>query len=316
MVSFNQVAFIIITILVSFLYRRYIDKEEKEQELRDLHIINSEFLKKGDKPILWIPVPRLYNARKWSSFYSRSSDTLNIPYMYLTIKSIMDKCGKSFKICVIDDDSFVKLLPNWTPDLDKIGDPLREKVRYLGMMELLYNYGGMIVPPSFLCLQDLNPLWNEIKGDDKALVAQDINYHDDSQYAPNPYFIGCEMECPVIKEFIDYLSILITKDYTAESIFLNSLSKWCSLRVKSGKMVLEDGSFFGVKDKYKDPVVMEYLFEEKPLDLMSKIYGILIPHEQIDKRIKYNWLCSLDNEELVNMNTDLGKYFAMISKNN
>ena len=52
MVSFNDVAFIVITILVSFLYRRYLDKEEKEQQLRDLHIINSEFLLKGKKILM------------------------------------------------------------------------------------------------------------------------------------------------------------------------------------------------------------------------------------------------------------------------
>ena len=41
------------------------------------------------------------------------------------------------------------LLPEWTPELDKIGDPLREKVRYLGMMQLLYHYGGLFCSSIF-----------------------------------------------------------------------------------------------------------------------------------------------------------------------
>lgn len=312
MVSFNDVAFIVITILVSFLYRRYLDKEEKEQQLRDLHIINSEFLLKGKKPILWIMVPRVYNARKWSSFYSRSSDTLNIPYMYLTIQSIINKCGKEFTICVIDDDSFGKLLPNWTPDLDKIGDPLREKVRYLGMIQLLYKYGGLMVPPSFLCLQDLTPIWKQICDTDKPIVVQDNSYHDYSQYAPNPYFLGARPESPVMDEFINYLSVLITKDYTAESIFLDSLSKWLNLRVMNEKIIQIGGELVGVKNSLGDPIVIEELFEDNPLLLLKDIYGLLIPHEQIQKRTKFNWLCYLEKDKLLKLNSDLGIYFRML----
>ena len=38
-----------------------------------------------------------------------SEDSINIPYMYLTIKSIIAHCSKSFKICIIDDNSFEKI---------------------------------------------------------------------------------------------------------------------------------------------------------------------------------------------------------------
>ena len=51
------------------------------------------------------------NARWWKSFGSRNTKCLNQPYQYLTIKSIVDKCGEHFNICLIDDKSFEKLIP-------------------------------------------------------------------------------------------------------------------------------------------------------------------------------------------------------------
>jgi hypothetical protein len=308
MESLNKIAVFLILMAIGFVYRRYMDKLEKETEIRNLYIINKELLNKTKKPIMWICVPRYQNARKWASFYSRSNDNLNIPYMYLTIKSILDQCGQSFQICIVDDDSFENLLPNWTPELDKIGDPLREKVRYLGMMQLLHHYGGVVVPPSFLCVRDLEPLTQQ----EKPFVVENVNYYGDSRFAPDPSFIGAQKECPVIKEFIDYLARMISNDYTAESIFLNDISKWCALRCSRGQMDLVAAEEVGVRNKEGEAIVTEMFFEQRPLKLMSCIYGILIPHEQILKRTALNWLCYIQTPELKSWDTELGSYFNQI----
>ena len=311
MVSLNKVAIIIITLLLGFLYRRYVEKEERNQKLCDLYIINRELLTKNGKPILWIPVPRQHNARKWSSFYSRSSDNLNVPYLYSAIKSIIEKCGVSFQICMIDDDSFGKLLPNWLPELEKLGDPLKEKVRYLGMIELLHYYGGILVPPSFLCKRDLFPIWEDMQEyDGKPFVTESVNYNSSSRFAANPYFLGANPECPVMKEYADYLSILISKDYTSESVFLNDLSKWCARRCAMGKMDCLDAELVGAKSVKGNAIVTEMFFEEEPQDLNNESYGVIIPHEQIEKRTNLNWVCYLDSDELVKMNNNFGKYLS------
>ena len=309
MVSLNKVAVIIITLLLGFLYRRYVEKEERNQKLCDLYIINRELLTKNGKPILWIPVPPQHNARKWSSFYSRSSDSLNVPYLYLAIKSIIEKCGNSFQICIIDDDSFGKLLPNWLPELDKVGDPLREKVRYLGMIELLYNYGGLLVPPSFLCMRDLYPLCEDINDyGGKPFVAESVNYNSEMRFAPNPYFLGAKPECPVMKEYADYLSVMISKDYTAESVFLNDLSKWCARRCDMDTMKCLDAKQVGGKSAKGTAIITEMFFEEEHQLLDSEAYGVIIPHEQIEKRTNLNWVCYLEKTELMKMDNNFGNY--------
>ena len=38
----------------------------------------------------------------------------NQAYQLLTIKSIVDKCSDDFNICIIDDNSFSKIIPQWT----------------------------------------------------------------------------------------------------------------------------------------------------------------------------------------------------------
>jgi hypothetical protein len=305
----NKLGLFFLILISGFFYRRFMDKYERDQEIRDLHIINQELLQKSKKPILWICVPKNTNARQWSSFYSRNSNDLNIPYMYFTIKSILNQCGKDFTVCMIDDDSFNALLPNWTPELNKIGDPLREKVRYLGMMQLLYHYGGIFVPPSFLCLRNLYPLYKTMSA---PFVVENVNYNGSCQFAPDPYFIGANKECSVIKSYIDYLARMISDDYTAESLFLNDMSKWCALRCSNGDMTLVDAKMVGVKNKMGDAVVTEMFFEQQPLHLCDKKWGVLIPHEQILKRTALNWFCYIHKYELLTLDTELGSYFRKI----
>jgi len=311
--TLNKIGLFIMVIITGALYRRYMDKYELEHDIQDLYIINKELLNHQQKPILWIPVPRYNNARRWSSFYSRNSDDLNIPYMYLTISSIMQRCGDDFAICIIDDNSFEHLLPNWTPELDKIGDPLREKVRYLGMMQLLYHYGGIIIPPSFLCLKNIKPLYN-FDTHHHPCIVENVDYYGDSKFAPDPYFIMAHPKCPIIATYVEYLARMTSNDYTAESLFLNDTSKWCAMRCREGKMLMIDGSLVGIKNIKGQPIISDVMFEQNPLGLADNKYGILIPHEQIAKRTALNWFCAIHKNELVKLHTELGSYFAFVEK--
>ena len=81
----------------SFLYNRYKKQNEedegmKQYELVKKYLLNDSSLAKTKKPIIWIHMTYEVNARWWPSFNSRNSDCLNQPYIYLTLKSIIDKC--------------------------------------------------------------------------------------------------------------------------------------------------------------------------------------------------------------------------------
>jgi len=83
---------------------------------------------KNRKPIIWIHVEFDKNARSWESFGSRTSDNLNQPYQYLTIRNIIEHCGESFNVCLIDDDAFVKTLGFGVETVSELREKVREQL--------------------------------------------------------------------------------------------------------------------------------------------------------------------------------------------
>ena len=223
--------------VMSLLYNKYkkteeLDEETKQYNLVRKYLLNHSSLAQSKKPILWIHMNYEINARNWSSFGSRNSDELNQPYLYLTIKSIIDKCGESFNICIIDDNSFSKIIPGWVIDLNMTSEPIKSKLRELALARLLYNYGGILVPRSFICIQNLHNLYkdginNSINGD--VFIGEFIDHSISSsqrQFSPNSKLMGCIKKSNVMAEYVQYLERLISTDFTNENNFIGDNNKW------------------------------------------------------------------------------------------
>lgn len=121
-ITLKYIGSLAVLLIMSLMYDKYkqkegMDDEAKQYELVRKYLLNYSSLAQSKKPILWIHMDYQINARSWTSFGSRNNDHLNQPYLYLTIKSIIDKCGNDFNICIIDDSTFGKILPGWTIDL-------------------------------------------------------------------------------------------------------------------------------------------------------------------------------------------------------
>jgi hypothetical protein len=143
---------------IGFIYNKYkktIDIEEQysDGELIQKYLLNDSSLTKNNKPILWIHIEFDKNARSWESFGSRTSDNLNQPYQYLTIRNIIDHCGESFNVCLIDDDSFINIIPEWRTRVEHLPRPLRSHIRDLALATILHIYGGFLLPSSFICFE-------------------------------------------------------------------------------------------------------------------------------------------------------------------
>jgi hypothetical protein len=169
-----------ILIVLGFLYKRFEDKRIREEEgdtyeAIQKYLLDNVTLGKSKKPILWLHVPYEYNSRHWLSWGSRSSLDLNQPYLYLTVRSIIKQCEDSFTICLIDDSSFQRLIPGWNINMTTIADPILANMRMLGLTKLLYIYGGLICPISFVCLKDLNGLFRKGTRGDKMFVCEMVN---------------------------------------------------------------------------------------------------------------------------------------------
>lgn len=127
------------------------------------YLLNESPLYGYNRPKLWIHSKYEINSRKWKDFYSRNTTDLNQDYIHLTIKTIINHCGEDFNICLIDDDSFGKLLPNWDVDLMNMAEPRKSNYRAMGMAQLIYVYGGMTLPNSFVCLKNLKDFMMNIQ---------------------------------------------------------------------------------------------------------------------------------------------------------
>ena len=306
---FNYIVGFVVIILLGQLYQRYLQKNKNDEvtehyEIVKKYLLNDSSLANAKKPILWIHVENGINARNWQSWGSRNTDCINQPYLYLTIKSIVDKCGGSFNIVLINDDTFANILPGWTIDIRGVAEPIKKYIRTLALSRILYYYGGLLVPPSTICFQDLhNVPYNGLSYSD-ALIGEYIDksvHSGDVVYSPNTRFMGCLKGSETMKDFCEYLELLISKDYTDEANFLGECSNWWSHKVLEGKAGIISAKELGVQIP-AGPMNIEKLLGETIYPLFPETTSVYIPQEDLLNRLKYQWFARQSPEQVLEGN--------------
>jgi len=320
MTSFtNLFILFFILIVLGFLYKSFEDKRMREvnkdnYESIQKYLLDDVSLDKSKKPILWIHVPYEYNSRKWLSFGSRSSLDLNQPYLYLTVRSIIKHCEDSFTICIFDDNSFSKLIPGWNIDMNKLSDPILSNMRTLGMMKLLYIYGGMLCPISFLCMNDLNRMYAKGTRGNKMFVCETVDRNSTSthrNFYSNISFCGAPKKCETVAEFCNYIQTISSHDHTAESKFLGQFDRWTMKRVEQGKINLIDGIEIGTKTLDNKQIILDDLMSNQYLDLYKGTNGILIPSNELLSRISFGWFVRMSPRQVLESDTIIGNYLLL-----
>lgn len=319
----NLIFLIAVLLVISFLFQRYKNKLDRENHEDNYDMIQKYLLTGEDfmnnsskikKPILWILIDHEYNARSWQSFGSRSSHDLNQPYIYLSVKTIIKQCEDSFHICLIDDESFIKLIPNWNIQMEKIGDPIKHYIRELGMTKLLYRYGGIRVPASFVCMRDLDELYESGTSNGKMFICETVNRNVTSthrEFYPNIHFMGCQKEDPMVHHLIDFMQRTISNDYTSESKFLGEFNRWCEYRVQKNQINLIDGKMIGVKTMDEEPILIENLLANDYIDIYKNTYGIYIPACEILNRRNYEWFARMSQTQVLESRIIISKYMLL-----
>ena len=290
-----------------------------EDELIRKYLLNDSPLYGYNRPKLWIHSSYEYNARKWKSFGSRTSTDLNQPYIHLTIQSIIHHCGDDFNICLIDDDSFSQLIPGWKTNVSELSEPSLTYFRELAMCELLYIYGGFVVPNTFICLKNLGPLYLSGIKDDKPFVCETpnhfaniINNHNNNIFTSSHKFMGSPKRSPVIRDMIDYIKTRNCNAYlTAEPQFFGYVSRWLNNECTKNHINKVDGIYIGVKTVDGKPVTIEDLLSESAIDLCkNRTCGIYLPGDELLKRCAYKWFSVLPINELLKSNMIVTKYLT------
>lgn len=294
-------------------------KSEDEYDLIKKYLLNDSPLYGYNKPKLWIHTKYETNARKWKSFNSRNSTDLNQPYIHLTIKSIINHCGNDFNVCLIDDDTFSKLIPNWDMNIQTVAEPLKSHYREIGLMNLLYFYGGMIVPNSFICMKNLKGLYDYGTSENKPFVCENANktlnqFKDKykTSFVPDTFFMGAPKNCASIQDYIEFLKLINANGhFSSENDFLGINSHWCTDEIEKQNMNLINGELIGIKTKKGRTIRIENLMEEQYLDLNSNTYGIYIPADEVKRRVKYQWFAVLSSEDIFESDPIIVKYLKL-----
>ena len=295
------------------------DNVRKENELIQKYLLNETPLYGESKPKLWIHTTYDINARKWRDFYSRNTTDLNQPYIHLTIRTIINHCGDDFNVCLIDDDTFSKLLPSWEIDLSQTPEPMKSRYRELALLQLIYVYGGIVLPNSFVCIKNLKEFYDENTDDGKtAFVCEKVNrslntLRDKKKmvFTPDTYIVGSPKNNETILELITFLkSKYSSPHFSSSNEFTGLTSHWCIEAINQGQMNLVGGEFVGVKNKNRKRILLENLLEEDYLDLHRNAVGIYIPMEDVLQRPKYQWFAVLPSEQILESNMIISKYIV------
>jgi hypothetical protein len=220
---------------------------------------------------------------------------------------------------MVDDNTFGKLLPSWNININLVSDPIKKNIRRLGMAKILYTYGGIIVPISFLCMKDLIDMYSRGTSHSKLFVCQNLDRNSTSnayEFYPDIRFMGAEKEHPLMSGFIDYIQRIISQDSTAESVFLGKLDRWMQHKIEDGNVNMINGMEIGVKNLEDQPILLEDLLSDNYIDFYSNMYGILIPARDILKMRKYEWFSRLSTKQALQANTILSKYMIVANSPN
>lgn len=292
------------------------DNSNDEYELIRKYLLNDNPLYGFNRPKLWVHTTYAYNARVWKSFGSRSSYDLNQPYLHLTVKTLINHCGKDFNICLIDDESFHQLLPHWKTNMHEIPEPQRAFHRELALMELLHMYGGFLVPNSFACVKNLYTMYKNTleTNSNKPFVVEMVNpfvSRSDKMYVPNDRFLGAQKRDDAIRALCEYLKTICNQPMLGGSEqleFTGVVSEWLAKAVEQRQFTLVDGIYVGAKTIRGKAVVLEDLMQQKELDIPADmLYGVPVPAKSLLTRTKYQWFAVLPEKDVLEVDCALSR---------
>ena len=317
---------LVITMFV-ILYMKYAEKLNKTKQIShnelpdDMDFINKYYYKNGAerllkevKPILWLHIPYEYNSRDWQSFGSRSSFNLNQPYLYITIKSMIMMCNDTFHVCIIDDTSFSKLLPAWKVDLSTVSDPVRSYMRQLAICQLLYKYGGLNMPISFLCMKDMYYLWDIGTRRTQMFTFESVNKdmsENGNTFKANIKFLGSKKNSDEMMKLIRYLEYEISKDYTDQSNFLGKINNYLMDKVREKKVYMFDSGYIGAKTIDGTAVTIDTLMSSEYIDLHTNSYGVYVDMNELLSRRNYGYFPRMSMRQVCEGTSILSKYMLL-----
>ncbi len=316
----NYVVVFLMLTSIGYFYDRYKRKYDGDEDLSKYHLVKKFLLNEDDelagnkKPILWIHSEYNVNSKNWKSFYSRNTTNMNKKYVEMCVESVVKYCGNSFNVCLINDESFSKLIPGWQVSLNTVSDPIKANLRNLAIAKVLYYYGGLILPNSTLLLKDVKPLYEEMMGYRSLFVSEFVSRNSTAMYSrfyPSCKLMGCKKKSAEMERYIKQLEIELSKDNTNEMRFVGVADRILYNMCVNNEIQLLCASRFGMKTKNGSVVLVDDLLGSSYIEFDKNMYGIYLPSKEIEKRTKYNWFERLNREQILDANVEISKYYLI-----
>ncbi|MDC0141978.1 hypothetical protein OAI84_00090 [bacterium] len=319
MLKILQIILAVIVLVILVYYYNEFKKDDYKRKYDKYDLIQQFLLGNReislDKPFLWIHNDHQINSRKWETFSDRNNFSLNQPYLHLCIKSIIKHCQDSFNVCLIDDNTFKRLIPDWNITMNRLANPIKKHMRILGFTKLLYNYGGMLIPSSTVCLRDLYPMFKSGISKHGFFAIEGINRTNTSvlkRFLPSYRTMGCIKHNTKMKEFIEFLTDLVYTDYTNEIDFTGEVNKWLFQKSLVKHITLLDGKTIGLKTIDDKEVFLNDLISSHYIEYdKRKLYAIVFQGDEILKRTNLQWFSVLSKDKVLSADTMISNHLLI-----
>jgi hypothetical protein len=276
-----ELAISIIVIIVIIYAKQYYDRcdyinafKNETIHLEDHFFTSIDRINYSSKRKLWIHMP--------------NEDTKENGYILLCIKSIIDHCGQNYNVILFNDSDLGILLSD-----EESTKSLTPNKRTILLLALIHEYGGVLMPrnmflsSSFKTIDNNKFFVSKIYNQNKSVSMSDYVYSSD--------LMGSNKYNPILLEYINKI-----KNET-NLIFNDDL-------LKSMDIPFIDPKLIGCQDIKEEKITLEDLMLDKSIHLVSNVIGILIPHDELRRRPKYNWYCELSPSDVLTTHVFISKY--------
>lgn len=277
------------------IYRKIIDRHLL-QDTTDL----------GGKTPVWVPVVHENNARHWPSYGSRMTRDINKPYLTLCIETIVKNAGEDYSVVVLDDTSYGRLIPGWDIDLSTIAEPMRGYLRTLAQWKILYYYGGVLCPPTTICLKSFDVL-TDVASDRCFSVEVPSTALSDNLYQASTGFMGSPIDDACMQKLIESLEKVVSYDSTEAVVFNGDVQHIVAQAAQRGELTVIDGSLVGVKSVSGCPVTVDNLFEG--VEMPDDLWGVVLPEAAISARQQYGWFQRMSSKQIMESSVPFSVYY-------
>ena len=321
--TLNRLAILLVVLVVGGLFKRYKnkfipDEELSKQKLIYKYLLTDENVIDEKKPMLWIHTKHEVNSRQWLDYMTRNTKLLNQNYIESCVKTIINHNAEDFNICLIDDNSFEKIIPNWTVDMTKLADPVKSHMRTLALLKVLEEYGGFLCPNSVIAMKSFRKLYGNSINKSGMFVGELVSRNSTSsimEFCPSTKLIAATKGNEKLKDLIRYCEILISKDNTNEMDFDGNMERKLFKMHMEKQIHLVNGRCLGTKDRKDNAVLVDHLLSDGYIEYDIDLVMVYLPAEEILKRNKFNWFVRLNKEQLKNANTMASKILLMSHAN-